>query len=441
MLTYTHLGQSSPDPLNAQEELEYVRFVTIGEQVENAYSATMDAFRKMQLAAVLAGGQPGSKAGLPETLLAQYEKARQSVIAASIPWLDFQKQVPEDQLPPQAKIAPLPPPPVEELFTNGTNGLGNGLGRIIPFSALRVRVGTQSIPLGDPALDDYFAGALTSRTPPTGLGNPAIFLIVFIALGVAVVGLTVAIVIKEVGRAKASKLDALARLALADALKVKNAGEALSKTQLACIGTSTDPKVRERCTIEAGIALEKATPDTKAPPEDKGLGVLGTIGLVVVVAGVAVGGYVLYRRRRDRKMETSKAMVRTEARAEVEKEGRRRDTPGRSGAPQLVREVAGAGRRRADKARKNTPSPEQLAAIRRFAERHGRTWKSALNAAWMRVAYDFTARESGDDALLQQVRNNFGPSWLHTFQLKEIAGAHLSRARFARVARSARFAN
>jgi hypothetical protein len=53
-------------------------------------------------------------------------------------------------------------------------------------------------------------------------------------------------------------------------------------------------------------------------------------------------------------------------------------------------------------------TPEQLAALRSYAAEHGRTWKSQLNDDWM------NGRASGP---LQQVRNQFGPSWLIRFKL------------------------
>jgi hypothetical protein len=53
-------------------------------------------------------------------------------------------------------------------------------------------------------------------------------------------------------------------------------------------------------------------------------------------------------------------------------------------------------------------TPEQLAALRAYAAEHGRTWKSQLNDDWM------NGRASGP---LQQIRNQFGPSWLLRFRL------------------------
>ena len=51
---------------------------------------------------------------------------------------------------------------------------------------------------------------------------------------------------------------------------------------------------------------------------------------------------------------------------------------------------------------------EQLAALRDYADSHGRTWKAQLNFEWMTG----TARGT-----LQQIRNQFGPTWLMRFKL------------------------
>jgi hypothetical protein len=51
---------------------------------------------------------------------------------------------------------------------------------------------------------------------------------------------------------------------------------------------------------------------------------------------------------------------------------------------------------------------EQLAALRNYADTHGRTWKAQLNHEWM------TGTSRG---LLQQIRNSFGPTWLVQFRL------------------------
>jgi hypothetical protein len=68
----------------------------------------------------------------------------------------------------------------------------------------------------------------------------------------------------------------------------------------------------------------------------------------------------------------------------------------------------------------NTPSPEQIESLKRFAVAHGRSWKQILRDAWMAGGYDATTGQYIDGPL-QQIRNTFGPSWLTRFSLKEEA--------------------
>lgn len=60
------------------------------------------------------------------------------------------------------------------------------------------------------------------------------------------------------------------------------------------------------------------------------------------------------------------------------------------------------------------PTPEQHEALRRFAERHGRTWKAKLVSAWLSGKDD----RMQDGALLRQVRNQLGARWLRGFKLE-----------------------
>ncbi len=57
------------------------------------------------------------------------------------------------------------------------------------------------------------------------------------------------------------------------------------------------------------------------------------------------------------------------------------------------------------------PSEDQLGALKRFAAAHGAQWKAKLAAAWPRDI------PGPDGALLRQLRNNFGPTWLNRFKL------------------------
>lgn len=58
------------------------------------------------------------------------------------------------------------------------------------------------------------------------------------------------------------------------------------------------------------------------------------------------------------------------------------------------------------------PTMSQIEALKQFAVANGRRWKSELNDLWMTGAYDRAVLGGADSAYLQQVRNEFGPSWL-----------------------------
>lgn len=61
------------------------------------------------------------------------------------------------------------------------------------------------------------------------------------------------------------------------------------------------------------------------------------------------------------------------------------------------------------------PNEAQLAAVRSYAENEGEGWKAKLRIDWDRAGTDkWHARETYH--LLQQLRNNFGPRWLATFE-------------------------
>jgi hypothetical protein len=58
-------------------------------------------------------------------------------------------------------------------------------------------------------------------------------------------------------------------------------------------------------------------------------------------------------------------------------------------------------------------TPEQAKALNRFAEAHGRNWKSQLRTMWM------NGRDAlqPDGAYLRQVRNSQPPSFLDTYRV------------------------
>ena len=77
-----------------------------------------------------------------------------------------------------------------------------------------------------------------------------------------------------------------------------------------------------------------------------------------------------------------------------------------------------------------TPSPTdaQIAAIVRFAAANGRAWRAALADAWLDGYARCAISQEGDKALLQQVRNGFGPSWLARFKLPKAEQPNRRRA-------------
>lgn len=67
------------------------------------------------------------------------------------------------------------------------------------------------------------------------------------------------------------------------------------------------------------------------------------------------------------------------------------------------------------------PSTEQVEALKTWAALYGRRWKSLLRDAWMTGDYG-SFQYTATSALLQQVRNTFGPSWLVRFVLHNGVG-------------------
>jgi hypothetical protein len=82
-----------------------------------------------------------------------------------------------------------------------------------------------------------------------------------------------------------------------------------------------------------------------------------------------------------------------------------------------------------DKAMKNPeiPSKEQVEALKAWAALYGRNWKAPLRDAWMTGDYG-SFQYTDTSALLQQVRNSFGPSWLVRFVLHNGVGHVVSSA-------------
>ncbi|WP_245269838.1 hypothetical protein M728_005351 (plasmid) [Ensifer sp. WSM1721] len=66
--------------------------------------------------------------------------------------------------------------------------------------------------------------------------------------------------------------------------------------------------------------------------------------------------------------------------------------------------------------------PEQEAALQAYAARHGRRWKSILNAVWMGGA------PHDDGGILRGLRNSHGPTWLQSYRLARGSSAQAATA-------------
>jgi hypothetical protein len=64
--------------------------------------------------------------------------------------------------------------------------------------------------------------------------------------------------------------------------------------------------------------------------------------------------------------------------------------------------------------RQTEPTPEQLQALKAFAFKYGKQWKSHLAERWL----DGRDAQEPDGHLLRQVRNRLGPRWLERYQLQ-----------------------
>lgn len=73
---------------------------------------------------------------------------------------------------------------------------------------------------------------------------------------------------------------------------------------------------------------------------------------------------------------------------------------------------------------KETPTPEQLAALITFAVANGHSWKASLRHAWETGNYRYYL--AADEPRLQQIRNNFGPTWLSKFKLSDYRKAEIA---------------
>lgn len=289
-MPFGHFGVD-PEPATSSEEAQVPGFVSIAQQVVNAENALQAAYTNITLLVQAAG--PDST--LRVKLLTEYNAARQKLLEAADDWMKARAATPAEFLPDAGKEPEAPPAFV--ISTPPVSGFGEAV-----VSARQVQVvfgpagAQQSVSLGNAAASHVWPQRMNMHG--AGLGNPA--LIVLFVLGVAVVGLTIALVIREWKRAQVEANRARAREAEANCKAVEAASGALVELYMTCVGNSTDLPHRLAC-------LEKAWEATKdvinslpeVPPTKTGLGFWGTIGVVLLAGAAGVGGYLYWQKRRE----------------------------------------------------------------------------------------------------------------------------------------------
>lgn len=73
---------------------------------------------------------------------------------------------------------------------------------------------------------------------------------------------------------------------------------------------------------------------------------------------------------------------------------------------------------------------DQRHAIRIFSERNGQAWKEKLNVSWISGSYK--GLDSNQSALLQQIRNQFGPEWLASMNIDDLYPEAVQKANVAK---------
>jgi len=274
-------------PLSPTEEVSSPKFVSILQQLVNAETSLNIAYSNILNVAQVAG----PSAQIPVQILQGYNKARETLLLGAADWLAAREATPADQLPDAGKQPQ--PPPAFIIPQQPVQGFGFG-SPTVAVSQVQVVYGPagqeRTVPLGAaPPFYSTMSGAFGFA--------PGLLVIIF--LGVALVGLTIALVIREWDRAQVEANRAQARVAEAQGKAVENATEKFVQVYLACIGSNTDPTHLVAClesTRQSMARVIESLPEP--PPAAGGLGILGTIGVVLLAGAAGVGVYLYVKHRR-----------------------------------------------------------------------------------------------------------------------------------------------
>jgi len=187
--------------------------------------------------------------------------------------------------------------------TTGWGGWGVTLTvptRPVPISQITVKygpvghekTGTLAGALHDGEITDYIS-------MPSGLGAfPIVAFLIGLAITAATVILVTVAVTRDRGKVELARADAERQQALAN-INLK-AFEALTNLATKCIGDSKDPAIHQKCIEQANaaaVAVLKGVASTAIEPTKPpgSVGFFTIMGIIVGVAVVGAGGYMLYR--------------------------------------------------------------------------------------------------------------------------------------------------
>jgi hypothetical protein len=267
--------------------------LSIGNTLAQVESNLKQMFNALQIASVAA---PNQKIGTE--IITTYQTQRAAFAASVQVWIDGYNQTPQDQRnPDDPTAAPILPPDISVLTAGlGRHGLADG---ILP-SQIVVKygpIGAEKVSgLAASFYDPYFAYAYSGASTSAGLGVSPIVLVL---IGLAIVGgviVAVSAILKESNAAIIARADADRQIANSDA-----AVKIISKradTLIECIRGTTDQARLSACTAAADSkALQEILSIAKIQPSTgpKSIGFLTAAGIMIGVAVIAGGGYLIYR--------------------------------------------------------------------------------------------------------------------------------------------------
>lgn len=262
--------------------------LTQGGILADAEGKLRNAFNAIGRVSLRGGGVDGR-------LIAEYQHARAAFADAVQVWRTAHNQTPVGERNDPNEVMQLPP----EIGV-GTAGFGaaSPSSTFVPLSQIMVKYGPpgqeRTAGLGAVLQDPYFMYA------QQGLGIGPLG---FVLLTVLIVGATVAIVsalISDSDKAVIARQDAIRAQALAGA--IDRAMQSMESMQVACMGSSTDPAVRDQCTKAAtqavldSIGLIQSSPGFQPTAPDSGPSGWMILGGVAILAALGVAGVFVYRR-------------------------------------------------------------------------------------------------------------------------------------------------